>query len=197
MSENVNITVSGQQYSIAKWLAVVLAIVCIALAGWIVWMHYFKPVERAGAVKEAKAAKEAANVPTGAVPVPAGVQAYPDSVKRKLKLPKAVADDSRQKVIAASKVAPSERPHTITTVIEAETGKVQTFDRTDPLPWVAYSSKGAAGVYYGIKAGEQIVRLQVRQDIVRVKALSLGVMASVDSGQNRDAFVGAGVEYRW
>ena len=197
MTDTLNVNVNGQSVSVAKWLAVVLAIVCLVLAGWIVWMHYFKPVERVGEIKEARTAPEVAAVPTVAVPVPAGVQAYPEAVKRKLKLPRAVADDSRQKVIAASKVAPSERPHTITTVIDAETGKVQTFDRTDPLPWVAYSSKGAAGVYYGLKHGEQIVRLQVRQDIVRVKALSLGVMASVDSGTQSGAFVGAGVEYRW
>ena len=191
MNENVNISVGRD-----RLLASALAIVCLLLAGWIVWMHYFKPVERAGEVKEAKAAPEVAAVPREAIKPPqVKVYAGGKAVKQKLSLPQAVIDAESQRVLASSKIAASEHPSTVTTVIDASTGESQTFVRTDPLPWVAYSSKGAVGLYYGIKRGGQAARLQIRQDFLQVKALRAGVLASVDS--DGQAFAGVGVEYRW
>jgi len=191
MNENINISVSSDTL-----LKSALAIVCLVLAGWLVWLHYFKPVERAGEVKEAKAAPEVAAVPkTDIAPPKVKVYAGGAPVKLKLSLPQSVVDNAGQHVIASSKIAASEHPHTVTTVIDEKTGESQTFVRTDPLPWVAYSSKGAAGIYYGIKSGKQVARLQVRQDVLQVKALRAGVMASVDS--DGQTFAGVGLEYRW
>lgn len=197
-AEKVTVNVNGQSVTLYKGVIVLLLLAIIVLVGWFIWLTN-KPTDRAGQTVEATQAKEVAAVPTVAVPVKS-VQAYPNPVKKKLNLPQAVQDDDRKVVVAASKVQASDRPHTVTTLIDTETGKAETYVRTDPLPWLAYTSRGAAGVYYGLKNGEQAVRLQVTQNIIQVKAVHIGATASYDrvltTGRG-DTFVGVGAEYRW
>lgn len=197
MSETVNVEVDGKSFSLSKWVAVALCALCVFLICWIVWKDYFRPVDRAGQVVAAAQAGEVAGQPTVTVPV-TSVQAYPDAVKKKLNVPKPVADDVKKKVVAASKIAASDRPHTVTTLLDTGTGQFETYVRSDPLPWAAFTARGAAGVYYGLKNGEQAVRLQVRQDLIQVKAVHAGVIGSIDQvGGKTDTFVGVGAEYRW
>lgn len=197
MTETVNVTMAGNSFSLSKWVAVALAALCMLIIGWIVWKDYFRPVDRSGQVVVAKPAGEVAGQATVTVPV-ASVQAYPDAVKKKLNVPKPVADDVKKKVVAASKIAASDRPHTVTTLLETGTGQFETYVRSDPLPWVAFTARGGAGVYYGMKNGEQAIRLQVRHDLVQVKAVHAGVIGSIDqAGGKTDTFVGVGAEYRW
>jgi len=84
-------------------------------------------------------------------------------------------------------------------VIDLDTGASQTYIRRDPLPWLAYSGKGAIGLYYGLKNGRQAVRVQAHQEIARIKRVSIAAIGSVDLevGQPPDAFVGVGAAYRW
>ena len=184
-----------------NWLIWVLAGVLVGVVGWVIWKDYFKPVERAGETVAATPAKEVANLPTVAAPIAGGaVQAYPKAVKRKLKLPKTVVEDESKVVVSSSKVAASERSHTVTTLVDTNTGKAEAYVRADPLPWLAYTTRGSAGTYYGFKRGEQTVRLQVQQDIVQMKALTFGVTASVDRSVATgltDSFIGVGAAYRW
>ena len=68
-------------------------------------------------------------------------------------------------------------------------------------PWLAIETRGEFGLVYGykFKAGElgsrPVARLQLKYDVLRVKALTIGAVASVDS--DRDAFVGIGLSYKW
>lgn len=196
-AEQVTVNVNGQSVTLYKGVIVLLVLAMLVMAGWFIWLTKLKPVERPGQTVEATQAKEVAAVPTVAVPVKS-VQAYPKPVKKNLNLPKAAQDDDRKVVVAASKVAAGDRPHTVTTLIDTDTGKAETYVRADPLPWLAYTSRGSAGVYYGMKNGEQSVRLQVTQNIVQVKAIHIGATASVDMVAGRtDTFVGVGAQYRW
>ena len=181
MTDTINVNVGGKQYTLAKWAAILFGIAFVVLAAWVIWKDHFRPVERAGQTVEAAQAKEVKGLPTEAAAIAGGaVQALPDSVKPKLNLPAAVAGNRKKRVIAASKIKASDRPHTVTTLIDTDTGKAETYVRTDPLPWVAFRSSGAAGVYYGMKNGEQAIRVQVRQDVIQVKAVHVGALASVD-----------------
>lgn len=189
----------GRRYTLKGIVITAIIFAVLFLVCWIVWKDYFSPIDRAGQVVVAKPAGEVSGKPTVTVSVQS-VQAYPDAVKKKLNLSKSVAGDVKKKVVAASKIAASYHPHTVTTLLDTGTGQFETYVRTDPLPWVAFTSRGGAGVYYGMKNGEQAVRLQARQDLLQFKAIHVGAIASMESvmstGQT-DVFVGIGGEYRW
>lgn len=150
------------------------------------------------------AAKEVANVPKVDVEIKKPVKVYKGgaALKEGIKLPPEVIKDDAQQVIASSKIdGRDDHPKTVTTVINTETGESQTFVRTDPLPWLAWSDRGSVGMYAGLKNGTPAVRLQAHQELFTVKAIHFGAVASIDqpvSGPiSADYFVGVGAEYRW
>lgn len=185
-------------YNKTSWAMPALIVVAgLVVVGWL----FFKPLPdlAAGQVTVAEPAQEMRETPKENVVIPT-VQVYQGGakVKKKLTLPSSVVDDDKQKVIASSRIPGGERAKTVTTVIDTESGKSQTYVRVEPLPWLAYESRGEVGLYYGIKNGQPTTRLQVRQDLVQVKALHAGVIGSVDIANGKpDYFVGVGVAYRW
>lgn len=147
-----------------------------------------------GAVIDAKPAREVAKEKTVALVVTAPIQVYKPAVKRKLKLPSAVIADTNTYVVAASKVKADERPHTITTTLNKETGVFNTYDRVDPLPWVAVNTRTELGVYAGLKNTEPAIRLEAKQTVLQIKAVHVGAVANLDvMGSGVDSFVGVGV----
>lgn len=201
MTDTINVNVGGKQYTLAKWAAILFGIAFVVLAAWVIWKDHFRPVERAGQTVEAAPAKEVKGLPTEAAAIAGGaVQALPDSVKPKLNLPAAVAGNRKKRVIAASKIKASDRPHTVTTLIDTDTGKAETYVRTDPLPWLAFRSSGAAGIGYGFRSGGMVARAYIRQDLIQVKALVLTGTVSADrmmSTGKAEASAVMAVEYRW
>jgi hypothetical protein len=200
-TEKVTINVSGQSVTLYKGAIALLVLLVIGLAGWIVWKDYFRPVERAGQTVTATAAAEVVNLPTVAAPIAGGaVQAYPDAVKKKLNLSKVVADNPKKKVVSASKVQASDRPHTVTTLIDTDTGRAETYVRADPLPAFALRSSGAFGVGAGIKRGGPVTEIYIRQDFLQVKAAVLTGRLFANqqlNGGKPDAGAMINVEYRW
>lgn len=146
----------------------------------------------------AKPAPQVSRETTVPVAAKAPLKVYRPEVKRKLKLPDAVQANPKQHVVASSRTAPDERPHTITTVLDTGTGEFTTLDRAEPLPWIAVSTKTEVGAFYGVKNGQPTWRIQAQQELLRVKALHLGAIASADmAGGNVDTFVGVGMWARW
>ncbi len=139
--------------------------------------------------------------PVVPVKIKAPVKTYQGKTKANLKLPASIQADDNQQVIAASRVPADLRPQTVSTVVNTETGQVQTFTKTEPYPWFAVETRGEIRVAYGYKysaathAAAPVVRLQAGYDVVRIKALTAGVLATLDN--DGDAFVGVGVAYRW
>lgn len=125
----------------------------------------------------------------------APVQVYKPATKKKLKLPKAVVEDATQHVIASTRTANDERQHTITTTLNTSTGAFTSYDRVEPLPWLAVNTKSQVGIYYGLKRGEQITRLEGRQELLQIKAVHIGATATLDS--DGETFVGVGAWARW
>jgi hypothetical protein len=137
-----------------------------------------------------------------ALSAPAKVYAGGAKTKQKLKLPAEVVNDQSKQVISGTKINMfDDHPRTVTTVIDADTGESTTYVTKEPLPWLAIDTRGGIGMYAGLKNGQQVARLQVRQDLIQVKKLHVGALASVDqplsgAGQ-QDYFIGIGAEYRW
>lgn len=129
------------------------------------------------------------------------IKVYAAGVKAKLKLPPEVEADKNKSVIAASRVSSSDNPQTVTTVLDTETGESKTYVKEEPLPWLAVDTHGEAGIYYGLKNGKQAVRLELRQNLLQVKAVRLQAVGSLDQYTtgtiSPDNFVGLGLAYRW
>lgn len=188
----------------ALMLAAVVA--SLGLLGWGWHALHEEPDPPAGLSVHATPAAEVEDTPKISVPVAVPVKVYKGGakLKKELKLPQVIATDPVKEVVASSQVKADTRPQTITTVINTATGESETFVRRDPLPWIAWDTSGEIGAYVGVKNGQQAVRLQVRQGIVQVKALHVGLIGSVDQTMGAastmngtDYFVGAGVWAKW
>lgn len=147
--------------------------------------------------------KEVKNTPKVAVPVKKPVKVYSggSTLKKKLDLPADVVQDDAQQILASSKVN-GDQPHTITTVINTETGESQTFDRPDPLPWLAGDNHGRLGMYAIFKNGTPTISLQAQRGLFSIKAVHVGFVAGLDqpmSGDDRrlNSQIGVGAEYRF
>lgn len=146
-------------------------------------------------------APELARAPQKAVGIKAPVKVYAGDTKARLKLPDDVIKSETQQVIAATQVRQSERPQTITTTIDTQTGESRSFVRQDAYPWFAIETRGEARLVLGYRfsKGEalpkQIVRLGIGYDVLRVKALTAGLTGTIDS--DGQTFIGVGVAYRW
>lgn len=106
-----------------------------------------------------------------------------EKAKKKFNLPAAVISNPAMVVMAPVKIKADNVGHSHTAVptLNTETGAVETYVRTDPLPWFEFKTSGSAGVYGGVTTDMgPVVRAIVQQDIIQVKRLKLGVMASVD-----------------
>lgn len=181
-----------------NWRWVGLLLLAIFITAWM--MHLRRPAPPATVLATPSA--EVQNVPKVGVQIQAPLKVYQGGakLKQKIALPAEVVSDDRQHVIASSTVE-GDGPHTVTTVVNSQTGESQTFVRTDPLPWLAWDDHGAIGLQAGFRNGQQTVRLNARQGIISIKAVHLGLVADLSqslTGPSRtDAFVGVGAEYRW
>ena len=152
------------------------------------WHLYSQaPEATVGVSIPATMAPEIKSLPMVGVEIKKPVKVYAGGAKtkKKLKLPDVIVQDESKSVITSSKVEADDHAHTITTVINAETGESETLDRRDPLPWISFTTKGDAMLAGGVNAsGEQAGMVQVRQGILRIKNVTLGVVGTVSHANN-------------
>lgn len=195
--------------SIARWIApgvpmlltiaIVLSVVELAqLLGW-------RPARTAEPVV-AMPAPALVDVPKLSVPVPKGLKVYaPEAVKKlaaRGAIPREVAAQPSVSVVAATEVAPSERGSVVTSVVDAGTGEVTTYEAPAPLPWFKVENRGRITLAHGVKGSlspylppKQVTRLSVHQDVIQIKGVHLGVVGSIDS--DGTYFSGVGLSYKW
>lgn len=161
------------------------ALLLIVLAAWTFWPRAEAPVGVSAPLPPAKEVRKTEKV---AEPVKQ-VRAYPKAAKAKLNLPPAVVKDDAAKLTTTAKLDAEERPYTLSTVIDAETGESAIYARPDPLPWLAPGKRGAVGISYGMKNGEPAARLYANHEFLRVKALRAGATGTLDQGGDRYAGV--------
>jgi len=172
---------------------VVFALVAFGVAAYLDSKHQPMP---AGVHVDATPAPEVGKVGKDRIDcVP--VVVYKPAAKDTLKLPPS-ASEPEKRVVAATRTPADERPHTVTTLLDTSTGKFTSYDRAEPLPWLAPNTKTDVGAFFGYRNGEQAVRIEARQEVLQIKALHLGAVASADIGAgDTDTFVGIGAWARW
>jgi hypothetical protein len=174
-------------------LSVLVAVLLLA-AGCAWW--YFTPAPvPVDEWTPAQVAPQLAPIPKQTIR-PAKVRAYVPAAKAKLKLPDSMLNDQSVYVLDSSLLPSDTYPQTVTTVIDEQSGEVQTVVRREPLPWLAAEHRGELRLDAGVKNGlAKVVRLTLREDLLQVKALHAGINASVDT--DGQFFVGAGVGWKW
>lgn len=194
--------------SAALWLAVaLLCAVVLLVLGLKFWASFTGAPEPARARDVATVATQAPQI--AAAPVewivpPKPVKTYAPKAKAAVKLPAAVQADTAAVVLQSSRVAASDRPQTVTAVLNTETGETRQYVVDEPLPWLDTTVRSDAGVYLGFKRGEPTIRVQGRVQLAQVKAVRLGALASADwplngerPGVQGDLFVGVGGWVQW
>lgn len=127
---------------------------------------------------------------------PQKVSVYAPSAKAKLRLPETVQSDPGMYVLGSAKLPADTHPHKITTVIDAGSGDVQTYDTREPLPWLAAEQTGEIRIDYGYKNHlVKVGRMSLREDLLQVKALHAGINAAIDT--DGSWFAGVGIGLRW
>jgi hypothetical protein len=159
--------------------------IVIAMA-YLAWLHFSAPKAPVGAIVAAKVAPQAVNIPKVVIH-PKAVKVYHASAKKALPLPQAVIDDKNVQLIEATRVESDDHPHTISTVINTETGETTTFDRREPLPWVTLRRSGALGLEHDLFRG--IDTLYVRQDFVQVKSVVIEGKLAYNSERSGEASI--------
>ena len=176
-----------------------LVVLVLGLAGALWYTIASRPAPGGPSI-EARPAPELAHANLKSVPVKS-VKVYVGETKAKLRLPPEVVTNPDKQVVAASQVRSDPRPQTVTTVIDTKTGESSSFVKVDPYPWFAIEARGTAQLALGYRLDpgaalpKQIVRLGVGYDVVRVKALTLGLVGTLDS--DGQTFAGVGITYRW
>lgn len=191
-----------RKWSETHYLRTALVLLIILALAYALWWFFGRPkadIRVATEAPNAGALRRAEQIDT---PLPAGkVRTFKPAIKEKLKLPPAVIADPQKQVTDATTVKPTERPTTVTSVIDTKTGETTLFSKPEPYPWLAVESRGEARFDYGYKLTKGNVvpmpvgRLSVTHNFIQVKALHAGVNVAIDT--DGQAFAGVGLSYRW
>ena len=175
-------------------LLVAVALGSVLFSTWL----YFKPQPMpVGVHVEAPPSKIIRGVEKEVVAT-APIKVYKPAAKKKLNLPATIQADEDKHVVASTTTPNDERQHTVTTVIDKNTGESVTYDRVEPLPWIGVATKSEVGAYVGLKNGEAAIRVEGKQEVLQIKSVRIGLIGSVDVTQSGvDSFVGIGAWARW
>jgi len=124
---------------------------------------------------------------------PRKVKASAPKIKRELGLPATIQADESQHVLATGRLTTTDRPYTLSAVLDAETGDAVIHARADPLPWLAPANQTALAIGYVVKDDGAAWRLKARRDLIRSKEVFAYVEGQIDG----DAEKSAGVFAEW
>lgn len=168
---------------------------CLLLAAGCAWWYFTPAPVPVDEWAPAEVAPQVESVPKQDIKPPR-VRAYAPAAKAKLRLPDGMLNDPSIYVLGSSSLPSDTHPQTVTTVIDEQTGEVQTIVRREPLPWLAAEQHGELRLDAGVKNGlAKVVRLTLREDLLQVKALHADINASIDT--DGQYFIGAGVGLKW
>lgn len=184
-------------YHLRAIAGLVLAIFTLA---WLAHDRLAAPIPHQVVI--ATPATEVVNTAKIDVPLMSPIRVYRGgaALKKKIELPVDVVADEHQVILASSKIDAGES-HTVTTVINTQTGESQTFVRVDPAPWLGWDDHGGVSLQAGYKNGTPAVRLQATQGLFRIKELHLNALVNLEQTlapiNQLNSFIGIGAEYRW
>lgn len=177
------------------WICVAVNLTVIAVALYL--LDYYRPLPPVGVHVPATVAPEVKHLTTTKTIIKeCAIYVLPPLAKTELELPPEVQTNLATHVVAASRVGSSRYDHTVTTLVNDQTGVFNTLIREEPLALFRVKQSGYAGIGYGFKPGTgAVVRLTGRSDFVQIKAWDIGVDGTLDS--DGAAYAGGHVVRRW
>lgn len=178
-----------------------LVVAKVAALAFVLWLALFAVVSFVDSLQPPQSAPVPATVSPKVSKLetvtvkPKSVVVYEPKAKQKLGLDAATVADPGKHVLASAKLGANVRPSTVTVVLDESTGEAATLVRVDPYPWLGANPSGSLSLSYGIRSGTPVSRLAVTQDVLQLKALNLGGMATLDS--DGQYYAGVGVTYKW
>lgn len=162
-----------------------------ALASLLVFARYIWTAEPAQPASNILAGEETVVQPE------INVITFKPAVKRQLKLPRAVQENARQQVTAATRVEPSEGQTEVTAVVDLDTGRTELFAREIERPWMEWTSRNRIGVYLGVnQQGHETVRAMVRHEFARTGPATWAAIGAADlTRTGHGLFIGLGAEF--
>lgn len=191
--------------AVEKAIEIAVIVIAFLALGWFVYGAYHSYMDIKATIPAQKAKPAAVATEIKSVPLvtitPPKVKVYAPEAKSKMHIPEEIVQDAHKHVISTAHIQPSTRPQSIATVFDDQTGMSKDYVTQEPLPWLAVDLHGDAGMYYGMKNGYSAVRFEAHQNLLDVKAVTIGITASVDQMVQgpiqADWFVGVGAAYRW
>ncbi|WP_020164698.1 hypothetical protein [Methyloversatilis discipulorum] len=185
-------------------LVCALVLLVLGLKFWDSFTGAPEPTRARDVATVATQAPQIESAPVEWIVPPKPLKTYAPKAKAAVKLPQAVQADAAAVVLESSRIAASDRPQTVTAVLDTETGETRQYVVDEPLPWLDTTVRSDAGVYLGLKRGEPTIRAQARAQIAQVKELRLGALASADMplngerpGVQAEYFIGVGAWLQW
>jgi hypothetical protein len=184
-----------------KLLIVLFLAIIVFIGCWFyISMHKTQPNANEHIAVIAEQKSEIKDIPIIEITPKKPIKVYKttSNIKNILKLPKNVIDDSSENILSSVETPKDDHSYTITTTLNSETGKSETYIKKEPLPILSMDYRGSIGMYAGYKNNVQTVRLQVQQDLFDVKNVRFGATASIDQSKlGQDYFIGVGASYHW
>ncbi len=165
-----------------NWRVGLILIGVLLAVGYVGWSWYAPPdkLPVTGYV-EAKSSGKVKAEQKKTIPI-REVKVLPKASVRKLDLPESVQQDTRQQVLTAVDVAPSEAGAVAVTLIDTETGNSRTLVQAKPVPFFAFEKTNELGIRYGVSSKEELAgEVYYRRDVLRIGRIHVGVCGSLDS----------------
>ena len=184
---------TAQRALLAAVLLLALFIAGVVLGAWLA----YKPAQPAGDWQPAQPDKRISTTPTQTVqPKDCRVVVAAPAAKDQLDLPPDIRNNPAQHVSASAVVQPDEHPQSVVTIFDTTTGQTKAITQRLTHPWLATEQRGQLWAGYGLTpGGERVGRILLREDLLQIKAMHLGMTGEVDTMGGW--FVGLGVAYRW
>jgi len=178
-------------FHVVLLLALILA--SVALGSWLA----HKDPEPSGEWTKPKQDSRIADTGTETIkPQDCAVVVAKPGAKKKLDLPPEIQADPKKHVTTAVIIPSNERPQSVVSIFNESTGTTDMLTQRLAYPWLAIEQRGQLWLGYGLTpGGDRVGRILIREDLLQIKAMHLGMNASIDT--DGAWFAGVGVAYRW
>lgn len=189
---------SNQSVSNARrWLG--YAVLTVLVIGGLVMAYksFFWQPKQTGVYSAAAPAKGMASAPTHTT-APVKLRAYDKAtVTRKMDLPAGQIAEPKE-VTATATLPPSEGGYTAAAITDTQTGETVIVTKEEPAPLFGFGGKTEVGALAGITTKGEAAGVYVRQDVLRIGRVNVGVAGAAGmSGGSLAAGAFATVGVRW
>jgi len=135
--------------SIGHWYLVGIVIIAIAAVAW--WL--FLPSKTVtGTYATATVSGAVKGLPTTAVQLPKGIQAYQHKAIETLGLTDFIKNEM---VLSAVEIKSDPHPTTSVCLVDPDTGKVRAVNKIEPYKWLAAENRREVGIYTGFRGSDR------------------------------------------